>query len=65
MFEKMTPFINNDMVINNEIQIITSRTIAERTINSLMVMYPLDSLYLFDRGLLAENQSFNTKLKNS
>ncbi len=63
VFEQMTPFINNDMVINNEIQIITSRTIAERTINSLMVMYPLDSLYLFDRGLLAENQSFNTKLK--
>ena len=51
------------MVINNEIQIITSRTIAERTINSLLVEYPLDSLYLFDRGLLLENQSFSTKLK--
>ncbi|RKY55711.1 MAG: hypothetical protein DRP93_02865 [Candidatus Neomarinimicrobiota bacterium] len=63
VFEQMTPFINNDMVINNEIQIITSRTIAERTINSLLVEYPLDSLYLFDRGLLLENQSFSTKLK--
>ena len=63
VFEQMTPFINNDMVINNEIQIITSRTIAERTINSLLVEYPLDSLYLFDRGLLLENQSFSTKLR--
>jgi polysaccharide biosynthesis transport protein len=63
VFDQMTPFINNDMVINNEIQIITSRTIAERTINSLLITYPLDSLYLFDRGLLLENQSFSTKLK--
>ena len=63
VFEQMTPFINNDMVINNEIQIITSRTIAERTINSLLVEYSLDSLYIFDRGLLLENQSFSTKFK--
>jgi tyrosine-protein kinase Etk/Wzc len=63
VFEQMTPFINNDMVINNEIQIITSRSIAERTINSLLIDYPLDSLYLFDRGNLAENQSFSTKFK--
>jgi capsular exopolysaccharide synthesis family protein len=63
VFEQMTPFINNDMVINNEIQIITSRSIAERTINSLLVDYPLDSLYLFDRGDLVENQSFSTKFK--
>ena len=63
VFEQMTPFINNDMVINNEIQIITSRTIAERTINSLLVTYPLDSLYIFDRGELVENQSFSTKFK--
>lgn len=63
IFEQMTPFINNAMKINNEIQIITSRTIAERTINSLMILYPLDSLYLFDRGLLEENQSFTTKFR--
>jgi capsular exopolysaccharide synthesis family protein len=63
VFERMTPFINNQMVINNEIQIISSRTIAERTINSLMINYPLDSLYLFDRGLLEENQSFSTKFR--
>ena len=63
IFEQMTPFINNAMKINNEIQIITSRTISERTINSLMILYPLDSLYLFDRGLLQENQSFTTKFR--
>ena len=63
VFEQMTPFINNDMVINNEIQIITSRMIAERTVNSLLITYPLDSLYLFDRGELVENQSFSTKFK--
>lgn len=63
VFEQMTPFINNDMVINNEIQIITSRSIAERTINSLLVEYSLDSLYIFDRGLLLENQSFSTKFR--
>jgi len=63
VFDQMTPFINNDMVINNEIQIITSRTIAERTVNSLLVEYSLDSLYIFDRGLLLENQSFSTKFK--
>ncbi len=63
VFEQMTPFINNDMVINNEIQIITSRTIAERTVNSLLVEYSLDSLYIFDRGLLLENQSFSTKFR--
>ena len=63
VFEKITPFINNDMVINNEIQIITSRSIAERTINSLMITYSLDSLFLFDRGLLLENQSFSTKFR--
>ncbi|MEA2077637.1 MAG: polysaccharide biosynthesis tyrosine autokinase [Candidatus Marinimicrobia bacterium] len=63
VFEQMTPFINNDMVINNEIQIITSRTIAERTINSLLISYPLDSLYIFDRGQLLENQSFSTKFR--
>ncbi|MCK4530275.1 MAG: hypothetical protein KAU44_03790, partial [Candidatus Marinimicrobia bacterium] len=63
VFEQMTPFINNDMVINNEIQIITSRTIAERTVNSLLVEYSLDSLYIFDRGLLLENQPFSTKFR--
>ena len=63
VFEQMTPFINNDMVINNEIQIITSRTIAERTVNALLVSYPLDSLYLFDKGQLSENLSFSTKFK--
>ncbi|MEA3391360.1 MAG: polysaccharide biosynthesis tyrosine autokinase [Candidatus Marinimicrobia bacterium] len=63
VFEQMTPFINNDMVINNEIQIITSRSIAERTINSLLVEYSLDSLYIFDRGLLLENQPFSTKFR--
>lgn len=63
VFERLTPFINNDMVINNEIQIITSRTIAERTINSLLVEYSLDSLYIFDRGLLLENQPFSTKFR--
>ncbi|MBN2780554.1 MAG: polysaccharide biosynthesis tyrosine autokinase [Candidatus Marinimicrobia bacterium] len=63
VFEQMTPFINNQMAINNEIQIITSRAISERTINSLLISYPLDSLYLFDRGLLLENQSFSTRLR--
>ena len=63
VFDQMTPFRNTDLVINNEIQIITSRSIAERTVNSLIVEYPLDSLYLFDKGVEEAEKSLKSRLK--
>lgn len=65
VFDQMSPWKNSDLEINNEIQIITSRRIAERTINSLIIDYPLDSLYLFDKGTLEVHNSFSSKLKKS
>lgn len=65
VFDQMSPWKNTGMVINNEIQILTSRKIAERTINNLIVNYPLDSLYLFDKGMTENNKSFFIKLKKS
>lgn len=65
VFDQFMPFKNTDLVINNEMQIIRSRYIAERTINSLLQQYALDSLYLFDRGMLEENQQVSTRfIKN-
>jgi uncharacterized protein involved in exopolysaccharide biosynthesis len=65
VFDQMTPFKNTDLVINNEIQIITSRRIAELTINSLIIDYPLDSLYLFDKGLFEVNKSISSRFRKS
>ncbi len=65
VFEQMTPWTNTGLAINNEIQIITSRSIAERTVNSLLLNYSLDSLYLFDKNLSSDNKSFLSKFKKS
>ncbi|MEA1985912.1 MAG: polysaccharide biosynthesis tyrosine autokinase [Candidatus Marinimicrobia bacterium] len=53
---------NSQFEINNEVEILKSRSLSKRTINTLKNNYPLDSLYLFKKGQEPQKESFWKKL---
>lgn len=64
IFDVMTPLGNSQMEINNEVEILKSRSLAENTIAHLMENYPIDSLYLLGKGDDEKVESIYNRVKN-
>jgi capsular exopolysaccharide synthesis family protein len=56
---EMSPFGANQMKVNNELEILKSRTIAERTIRSLHEKYAQDSLFVLGGRVADKKKTIN------
>ncbi|MDD3807056.1 MAG: GumC family protein, partial [Candidatus Marinimicrobia bacterium] len=65
IFEAITPIGNTQMEINNEVEILKSRRLAENTIANLMENYPMDSLYILGKGKHEKGESFFEWIKST
>ncbi len=63
IFDIMTPLGNSQMEINNEVEILKSRSLAENTIANLMENYSPDSLYILGKGQEEKVESFFNQAK--
>lgn len=53
---------NSRFDINNEVEILKSRSLSRRTISTLKNNYPLDSLYLFEKGVDPDKKSLKQRI---
>ncbi|MDK2976934.1 MAG: protein-tyrosine kinase [Candidatus Marinimicrobia bacterium] len=63
IFDVMTPLGNSQMEINNEVEILKSRSLAESTIANLMENYSPDSLYILGKGQEEKVESIFNQVK--
>lgn len=63
IFDMMTPLGNTQMEINNEVEILKSRTLAENTIRNLMDNYPAESLFILGKGSEEDVESIFNRVK--
>ncbi|HAE86990.1 TPA: hypothetical protein DCG86_03080, partial [Candidatus Marinimicrobia bacterium] len=64
IFDIMTPLGNSQMEINNQVEILKSRSLAENTIKNLMENYSPDSLYILGKGQEEKMESTLNRVKN-